>query len=130
MKYKVFTSSGLQYFISTDILSGYNQEHFSKELGSFDEVHISNSCPDELAQLGFSHSVELDLRCVKETTNSSWNETRLKRLVGYLDRYSDTFSEAIRVHNLMVVSNVIPTKEFFSHYIEMLDFLGSKMKGC
>jgi hypothetical protein len=130
MKYEVYSASALSYHINEDLLSGQNGEYFHQKLGAFDEVHIIQPCPDALARLGFQPSVDIDLSWVKDTSNEVSREARLKRLVGYLDRYSETYSEALRVYNLMVVSNVVPTKEFFAHYQEMLDFLGGKMQIC
>jgi hypothetical protein len=127
MKYEVFTADTLTYYISNNIIQGDHDQYYADQLGAFDEVHVTEFCSNILAELGLNPKVVLDLTWVKDLNNPN-TEKRLTKLIGYLERYSSTYNEALNIHNRMVACNIKPNKCFFEYYVEMLSFLGNKMQ--
>jgi hypothetical protein len=129
MKYEVFVPLALAHHLKSDILCGDHAGYYSNALATFEEVHVAEFCPHSLARLGLSHKVILDLSWVNNF-NDPYREIRIKRLVGYLDRYSSAFNQAFALHTKMVVCNMQIPRCFFEEYIEMMHTLGSKMQIC
>jgi pentatricopeptide repeat protein len=127
MKYEVFTASTLAGYIEENIINGYHEDYYSDKLASFNEIHVIQFCPDGLARLGLSHKVVLNMSWIKYLDNP-YREKRIKRLLEYLERYSKTFHEAMKIYNKMIDCGIEPNAKFFQSYAEMLEFLGSKMK--
>jgi hypothetical protein len=129
MTYEVFTADSLFNYITSNILYSDYEDYYSDKLASFDEVHVIEYCPNELARLGLGHKVILNMTWIKYLENP-YREKRITKLLGYLERYSTTFNEALRVYNKMKECNIEPNVEFFKSYAELLEFLGGKMQIC
>jgi hypothetical protein len=128
MEYEVYTSDALAYHLENDILYGDHDEYFAEKLAS-KEVHVIDYYSHIMGKLGLAHKVVIDLSWVKDLENPN-TEKRIKKLIGYLERYSNNFSEAIRVSSKMEVCGIQPNACFFSSYKEMAEFLGGKMQIC
>jgi hypothetical protein len=127
MKYEVFTASTLASYIEVNIINGDHEDYYSDKLASFNEIHVIEFCPDGLARLGLSRKVILNMSWIKYLDNP-YREKRIKRLLGYLERYSKTFHEAMKIYNKMIDCDIEPNAKFFQSYVEMLEFLDGKMK--